>query len=68
MSDQKPLIYGIIHIGSSNVSMRIVQYNSVKDIRVIESVRKDTTLAKRYLTRNAFLSPPLRNCAVCWRD
>ena len=29
MSEQKPLIYGIIHIGSSNLSLRIVEYKNV---------------------------------------
>ena len=42
MSEQKPLIYGIIHIGSSNLSLRIVEYKNVNEVRVIESVRNDT--------------------------
>lgn len=42
MSDLKPLIYGIIHIGSSSLSMSIVEYRGMGDIRLIESVQKDT--------------------------
>lgn len=68
MSEQKPLIYGIIHIGSSNLSMRIVQYNNVKDIRVIESVRKDTSFGEEVFIHKNCLSPLSRNCAVCWKD
>ena len=60
MSDQKPLIYGIIHIGSSNVSMRIVQYNSVKDIRVIESVRKDTTFGEEVFNQKRLSFPSIK--------
>ena len=46
MAEQKPLMYGIIHIGSSNVSMRIVEYTHMSEVRVIESVRKDTTFGE----------------------
>lgn len=46
MAEQKPLIYGIIHIGSSNLSMRIVEYTHMSEVRVIESVRKDTTFGE----------------------
>ncbi len=46
MAEQKPLMYGIIHIGSSNVSMRIVEYTQMSEVRVIESVRKDTTFGE----------------------
>ncbi len=46
MAEQKPLVYGIIHIGSSNLSMRIVEYTNVKEVRVIESVRKDTNFGE----------------------
>ena len=46
MSEQKPLIYGIIHIGSSNLSLRIVEYKNVNEVRVIESVRKDTNFGE----------------------
>ena len=60
MSEQKPLIYGIIHIGSSNVSMRIVQYNNVKDIRVIESVRKDTTFGEEVFNQKRLSFPSIK--------
>lgn len=43
MSEVKPLIYGIIHIGSASLSMSIAEYRGMGDIRVIESVQKDTT-------------------------
>ena len=49
MSEQKPLIYGIIHIGSSNLSLRIVEYKNVNEVRVIESVRKDTNFGEEVL-------------------
>lgn len=60
MSEQKPLIYGIIHIGSSNLSMRIVQYNNVKDIRVIESVRKDTSFGEEVFIHKKLSFPSIK--------
>lgn len=46
MADRKTLVYGIIHIGSSNVSMKIVEYASMDEMRIIESVRKDTSFGE----------------------
>ena len=46
MAEQKPLVYGIIHIGSSSLSMRIVEYTNISQVKVIESVRKDTTFGE----------------------
>lgn len=60
MPEQKPLIYGIIHIGSSNVSMRIVQYNSVKDMRLIESVRKETTFGEEVFNHKKLSFPSIK--------
>ena len=60
MSYQKPLVYGIIHIGSSNLSMRIVQYDNVKDIRVIESVRKDTNFGEEVFNHKRLSFPSIK--------
>ena len=39
-------IYGIIHIGSASLSMRIVAYYDIEDIEVIEEVEKDITFGE----------------------
>lgn len=44
--ENEPFIYGIIHIGSSNLSMRIIQYRGLNDMKVIEEVRKDTSFGE----------------------
>lgn len=38
--DKKSLVYGIIHIGSSILSLRIVEYRNINNINVIEEVKK----------------------------
>ena len=38
--EKKALFYGIIHIGSSNLSLRIVEYKNIDNINVIEEVKK----------------------------
>ena len=43
MAEENSFVYGIIHIGSSSLSMRIVEYKDADTIRVIEEVRKETT-------------------------
>lgn len=46
MTQNKPLVYGVIHIGTSTLSMRVVEYRSVNDVKVIEEVRKDVTFGE----------------------
>lgn len=46
MEKNRPLIYGIIHIGSSALSMRIVEYRSIDEIKVIEEVKKGITFGE----------------------
>lgn len=46
MGQNKPLVYGIIHIGSSTLSMRIVEYRGVNEIKVIEEVRKEVAFGE----------------------
>lgn len=46
MAQQQPLIYGIIHIGSSALSMRIVEYRGIDEIKVIEEVKKGITFGE----------------------
>lgn len=46
MTQGKPLIFGIIHIGSSSLSMRIVAYRGVNDAEVIEEVKKETSFGE----------------------
>ncbi len=65
MSEQKPLIYGIIHIGSSNLSLRIVEYKNVNEVRVIESVGRIRTLGKRYSIIRICLSLRSGSSAAC---
>ena len=46
MASEHSFVYGIIHIGSSNLSMRIIEYKNMNDIRIIEEVRKETTFGE----------------------
>lgn len=41
MDEKQALMYGIIHIGSSSLSMMIVNYEGIDNIHVIEHVKKD---------------------------
>ena len=60
MAEENSFVYGIIHIGSSSLSMRIVEYKDADTIRVIEEVRKETTFGKKYLL--------IRNCLLLLYD
>lgn len=63
MEDRKPFVYSIIHIGSSNLSMRIVEYHDVDDIRIIEEVKRDTTFGEEvFLTRKLSFSSIRKLC------
>ena len=44
--EKKALFYGIIHIGSSNLSLRIVEYKNIDNINVIEEVKKHITFGE----------------------
>lgn len=46
MAEENSFVYGIIHIESSSLSMRIVEYKDADTIRVIEEVRKETTFGE----------------------
>ena len=59
MAEENSFVYGIIHIGSSSLSMRIVEYKDADTIRVIEEVRKQL-LGKKYLL--------IRNCLLLLYD
>ena len=41
-----PLIYGIIHIGSMSLSMRIVKYGGMNRVEVLEEVRKEISFGE----------------------
>ncbi|MDY6083667.1 MAG: exopolyphosphatase [Dialister sp.] len=61
--DRKPFVYSIIHIGSSNLSMRIVEYHDVDDIRIIEEVKRDTAFGEEvFLTRKLSFSSIRKLC------
>lgn len=63
MADTDALIYGIIHIGSSNLSMRIVEYKNINDIRIIEEVRKETSFGEEvFLNKKLSFSSIRRLC------
>ena len=63
MADTDALIYGIIHIGSSNLSMRIVEYKNINDIRIIEEVRKETSFGEEvFLHKKLSFSSIRRLC------
>lgn len=63
MEDRKPFVYSIIHIGSSNLSMRIVEYHDVDDIRIMEEVKRDTAFGEEvFLTRKLSFSSIRKLC------
>lgn len=65
MAQNKPLIYGIIHIGSSALSMRIVEYRSIDDIRVIEDVKKDVSFGEEvFMNKKLSFASIRRLCSM----
>ena len=63
MTERKASMYGVIHIGSSNLSMKIVSYAAIDDIRVIESVRKQTSFGEEvFLNKKLSFSSTRRLC------
>ena len=46
MNSNTKMLYGIIHIGSTALSMRIVSYHNLDDIQVIEEVAKEVTFGE----------------------
>lgn len=63
MTEKKASMYGVIHIGSSNLSMKIVSYAAIDDIRVIESVRKQTSFGEEvFLNKKLSFSSIRRLC------
>lgn len=65
MTQKKPLIYGIIHIGSTALSMRIVEYRSISDIRVIEEVKKDVAFGEEVFMKKELSFASIRRlCAM----
>ena len=37
--EKKALFYGIIHIGSSNLSLRIVEYKNIDNINIDDNIK-----------------------------
>lgn len=63
MRDEISSLYGIIHIGSSNVSMKILSYHNMDDIRVVESVRKGTSFGEEvFINKKLSFSSIRRLC------
>lgn len=60
-----PLVYGIIHIGSSTLSMRIVEYRGMNEIKVIEEVRKEVSFGEEvFLNKRLSFASIRRLCGL----
>lgn len=46
MALEKPLLYGIIHLGASSMSMTIVEYTTIDDVKIIEYASRDVTFGE----------------------
>lgn len=46
MALDKPLLYGIIHLGASSMSMTIVEYKTIDDVKIIEYASRDVTFGE----------------------
>lgn len=66
--EKKALFYGIIHIGSSNLSLRIVEYKNIDNINVIEEVKNILLLEKRYFIMENCLLILYLNYVKCLKD
>lgn len=65
MEKKKPLIYGVIHIGSSTLSMRIVEYREIDDIKVIEEVKKGITFGEEvFMNKRLSFASIRRLCSM----
>lgn len=52
MSQHQPLSYAIIHVGSSTMSISIVEYRSIDDIRQIEFASREVTFGEELFQTN----------------
>lgn len=58
-------MYGIIHIGSSSLSMMIVNYEDMEHIHVIEKVKKDITFGEEvFITKKLSFGSLKRLCSM----
>ncbi len=62
---EKPIIYGIIHIGSGALFLRIVEYRGVNDIHVIEEVKKKVVFGEEvFLKKKLSFQSILHLCSL----
>ena len=64
MELDKPMIYGIIHLGSSTLSMRIVGYRGVNQIQVIEEVKRETSFGEEVFLNKKLSFKSIRRLCV----
>ncbi len=62
MAEENSFVYGIIHIGSSSLSMRIVEYKDADTIRVIEEVRERNNFWEEVLYKKLSFTSIRRLC------
>ena len=48
MTLSKVLRYAILHVGSSSMSITILEYKSIDEVRVIDYAAREVTLGKNY--------------------
>ena len=65
MNSNTKMLYGVIHIGSTALSMRIVSYHNLNDIQVIEEVAKEVTFGEEvYLNKKLSFASVNRLCSM----
>lgn len=65
MNSNAKMLYGVIHIGSTALSMRIVSYHNLDDIQVIEEVAKEVTFGEEvYLNKKLSFASVNRLCSM----
>ena len=65
MNSNTKMLYGVIHIGSTALSMRIVSYHNLDDIQVIEEVAKEVTFGEEvYLNKKLSFASVNRLCSM----
>ena len=53
MALPKALRYAVLHVGSSSMSITIVEYRDIDDVRIIDHAAREVTFERNYFKRLA---------------
>ena len=53
MALPKALRYAVLHVGSSSMSITIVEYRDIDDVRIIDHAAREVPLERNYFKRLA---------------